>query len=298
MIKDVGKMIKIEGLTKEFGNGKGIFDVTFEVKQGEVFGFLGPNGAGKSTTIRHLMGFIKPSKGAATINGFDCWKEADQVKKHVGYLPGEIAFPEEMTAYDFIRLIAGMKGMSDLGRAEEFIEKFQLDMRVHIKKMSKGMKQKLAIVAAFLHDPDILILDEPSTGLDPLMQNILVDFILEEKKCGKTILISSHIFDEIKDTADTICIIKNGKIVESGDLKTLKSAQKRYLKAYFTQEVDVELLQRSNLQIEKVENLVATILIQQNINEIMRELMKYDLINVEIMEPEIKDIFIKHYENR
>jgi len=294
----VGKMIKIEGLTKEFGNGKGIFDVTFEVKQGEVFGFLGPNGAGKSTTIRHLMGFIKPSKGAATINGFDCWKEADQVKKHVGYLPGEIAFPEEMTAYDFIRLIAGMKGMSDLGRAEEFIEKFQLDMRVHIKKMSKGMKQKLAIVAAFLHDPDILILDEPSTGLDPLMQNILVDFILEEKKCGKTILISSHIFDEIKDTADTICIIKNGKIVESGDLKTLKSAQKRYLKAYFTQEVDVELLQRSNLQIEKVENLVATILIQQNINEIMRELMKYDLINVEIMEPEIKDIFIKHYENR
>ncbi|ACI30308.1 cereulide export ABC transporter permease ATP-binding protein CesC [Bacillus paranthracis] len=291
-------MIKIEGLTKEFGNGKGIFDVTFEVKQGEVFGFLGPNGAGKSTTIRHLMGFIKPSKGAATINGFDCWKEADQVKKHVGYLPGEIAFPEEMTAYDFIRLIAGMKGMSDLGRAEEFIEKFQLDMRVHIKKMSKGMKQKLAIVAAFLHDPDILILDEPSTGLDPLMQNILVDFILEEKKCGKTILISSHIFDEIKDTADTICIIKNGKIVESGDLKTLKSAQKRYLKAYFTQEVDVELLQRSNLQIEKVENLVATILIQQNINEIMRELMKYDLINVEIMEPEIKDIFIKHYENR
>lgn len=291
-------MIKIEGLTKEFGNGKGIFDVTFEVKQGEVFGFLGPNGAGKSTTIRHLMGFIKPSKGAATINGFDCWKEADQVKKHVGYLPGEIAFPEEMTAYDFIRLIAGMKGMSDLGRAEEFIEKFQLDMRVHIKKMSKGMKQKLAIVAAFLHDPNILILDEPSTGLDPLMQNILVDFILEEKKCGKTILISSHIFDEIKDTADTICIIKNGKIVESGDLKTLKSAQKRYLKAYFTQEVDVELLQRSNLQIEKVENLVATILIQQNINEIMRELMKYDLINVEIMEPEIKDIFIKHYENR
>ena len=291
-------MIKIEGLTKEFGNGKGIFDVTFEVKQGEVFGFLGPNGAGKSTTIRHLMGFIKPSKGAATINGFDCWKEADQVKKHVGYLPGEIAFPEEMTAYDFIRLIAGMKGMSDLGRAEEFIEKFQLDMRVHIKKMSKGMKQKLAIVAAFLHDPDILILDEPSTGLDPLMQNILVDFILEEKKCGKTILISSHIFDEIKDTADTICIIKNGKIVESGDLKTLKSAQKRYLKAYFTQEVDVELLQRSNLQIEKVENLVATILIQQNINEIMRELMKYDLINVEIMEPEIKDIFIIHYEIR
>ncbi|EJQ93989.1 cereulide export ABC transporter permease ATP-binding protein CesC [Bacillus cereus] len=291
-------MIKIEGLTKEFGNGKGIFDVTFEVKQGEVFGFLGPNGAGKSTTIRHLMGFIKPLKGTATINGFDCWKEADQVKKYVGYLPGEIAFPEEMTAYDFIRLTAGMKGMSDLGRAEEFIEKFQLDMRVHIKKMSKGMKQKLAIVAAFLHDPDILILDEPSTGLDPLMQNILVDFILEEKKCGKTILISSHIFDEIKDTADTICIIKNGKIVEFGDLKTLKRAQKRYLKAYFAKEVDVESLQQSNLHIEKVENLVATILIQQNINEIIRELMKYDLINVEIMEPEIKDIFIKHYENR
>ncbi|EJQ61842.1 cereulide export ABC transporter permease ATP-binding protein CesC [Bacillus mycoides] len=291
-------MIKIEGLTKEFGNGKGIFDVTFEVKQGEVFGFLGPNGAGKSTTIRHLMGFIKPLKGTAIINGFDCWKEADQVKKYVGYLPGEIAFPEEMTAYDFIRLTAGMKGMSDLGRAEEFIEKFQLDMRVHIKKMSKGMKQKLAIVAAFLHDPDILILDEPSTGLDPLMQNILVDFILEEKKCGKTILISSHIFDEIRDTADTICIIKNGKIVESGDLKTLKRAQKRYLKAYFAKEVDVESLQQSNLHIEKVENLVATILIQKNINEIIRELMKYDLINVEIMEPEIKDIFIKHYENR
>lgn len=166
------KMINVEKLTKKIKNGKGIFDLNFNVKEGEVFGFLGPNGAGKSTTIRHLMGFIRPSSGKASINGLNCWSQSEKVKSDVGYLPGEICFPEGLTPTEFINLVAGMKNIERLGRAPELIDRFKLDMSVQIGKMSKGMKQKLAIVAAFLSDPALIIMDEPSTGLDPLMQNL------------------------------------------------------------------------------------------------------------------------------
>ena len=222
-------VINVQNLTRDYGSGKGIFDVSLSVDEGEVFGFLGPNGAGKTTTIRHLMGFIKPHKGSCQINGMDCLKHRDEIQKTLGYIPGEISFFDDMTGKEFLKFISDYRGLSKNNRMQEMLERFELDPKGKIKKMSKGMKQKLGIAAAFIHDPKILILDEPTSGLDPLMQNRFIELIAEEKKKGKTILLSSHMFEEVERTCDRIGIIRNGKIVTSDSVETLR---KRHMRTY------------------------------------------------------------------
>ena len=204
-------VIKIDHLTKDYGYNRGVFDISLEVQKGEVYGFLGPNGAGKTTAIRHIMGFSRPQKGLTFVNGLNSWENASEIQRFLGYLPGEIAFPENLTGDQFIRMMAELRGMKDLSYTHDLIEKFELDPSGSLKRMALGMKRKLAIVTAFMHDPDVLILDEPTSGLDPIMQNIFIDFIKEEKKRGKTILLSSHIFNEIDATCDKISIIKDGR---------------------------------------------------------------------------------------
>ncbi len=204
--------IQIENLVRDYGGGKGVFDVSFHVDQGEAFGFLGPNGAGKTTTIRHLMGFLKPRAGKCTIDGMDCWSERDKVQTRLGYIPGEISFFDDMSGTEFLRFIADYRRIGTHGRTQELLELFELDPKSRIKKMSKGTKQKLGIVAAFMHDPDIILLDEPTSGLDPLMQNRFVNFVAKEKEQGKTILMSSHIFEEVERTCDRIGIIRKGRM--------------------------------------------------------------------------------------
>lgn len=206
-------VIEIENLVRDYGDGKGVFDISFHVDQGEAFGFLGPNGAGKTTTIRHLMGFLKPKAGKCTIDGLDCWREREKVQARLGYIPGEISFFDDMTGTEFLKFIAQYRKISTQSRKEELLERFELDPKSKIKKMSKGTKQKLGIVAAFMHDPDILILDEPTSGLDPLMQSRLVSFVAEEKKHGKTVLMSSHMFEEVERTCDRIGIIRKGRMI-------------------------------------------------------------------------------------
>ncbi len=215
-------VIKVDSLTRDYGGQKGVFDVSFHVDQGEAFGFLGPNGAGKTTTIRHLMGFLKPKAGSCTIDGLDCWHEREQVQARLGYIPGEISFFEDMSGTEFLKFIAEYRRIGSLNRRDELLERFALDPKGRIKKMSKGMKQKLGIVAAFMHDPDILILDEPTSGLDPLMQSRFIDLIAEEKKHGKTILMSSHMFEEVERTCDRIGIIRSGKLVTVDAVETLR----------------------------------------------------------------------------
>lgn len=221
--------IDIEKLTRDYGNGKGIFAVSFQVNEGEVFGFLGPNGAGKTTTIRHLMGFIRPKSGSCTIRGMDCWSERCRIQEHLGYIPGEISFFDDMTGAEYLKFLAGYRGLKTAPRMKEMMDRFELDPKSKIKKMSKGTKQKLGIVAAFMHDPDILILDEPTTGLDPLMQSRFVELLAEEKNKGKTILLSSHIFEEVERTCDRVGIIRQGKIVT---LDSVEALRKRHVRSY------------------------------------------------------------------
>ncbi len=215
-------VINVQNLTRDYGSGKGLFDVSFQVKKGEVFGFLGPNGAGKTTTIRHLMGFIRPKAGRCQIDGLDCWKNRDEIQKRLGYIPGEINFFDDMTGKEFLKFVTDYRKIGNENRMQELLERFSSDPRGTIKKMSKGMKQKIGIVAAFMHDPDILILDEPTSGLDPLMQNRFIELIAEEKKKGKTILLSSHMFEEVERTCDRIGIIRSGKLVTVDSVETLR----------------------------------------------------------------------------
>ena len=222
-------VIRIERLTRDYGNGKGVFELSFEVNEGESFGFLGPNGAGKTTTIRHLMGFLKAHSGRCTIDGLDCWKDSHQIQAKLGYIPGEISLFSDMTGAEFLRFAARYRALGTDRRQKELLERFELDPRGKMKKMSKGMKQKLGIVAAFMHDPDILILDEPTSGLDPLMQSRFIDLIAEEKKRGKTILMSSHLFEEVERTCDRVGIIRQGRLVAVDAMDALRQ---RHVRTY------------------------------------------------------------------
>lgn len=228
--------IEVERLTKDYGSGRGVFDVSIAVDKGEVFGFLGPNGAGKSTTIRHLMGFSKPQSGSTKIEGMETFSHYSQVLNRVGYIPGEIALPAGLTGWEFIRMMQDLQKIHNEERLEAMRNLFELDdeaLRGDTKRMSLGVKRKLAVVAAFMSDPDVLILDEPTSGLDPVMQENFIRFIHEEKKRGKTILLSSHIFSEIDSTCDRIAIIKDGHIVSQFVADDLRHASRKYYTVTF-----------------------------------------------------------------
>ena len=205
--------IEVHNLTKDYKKGRGIFDFDFEVKKGEVFGLIGTNGSGKTTTIRHMMGFIHGDSGSVSINGLDAWKDSAKIKQYVGYVPGQIDFPDVGTGTEFLKIQSELLGLRDLSDMNDLIDRFKIDITAPLRRMSKGMKQKMALVAAFMSDADIYILDEPSTGLDPLMRDTLIELILEKKAQGKTVFMSSHIFKEVEDTCDTVMFIRNGHIV-------------------------------------------------------------------------------------
>ena len=222
-------VIEVQGLTKDYGQGRGVFGLTFQVEKGEVFGFLGPNGAGKTTTIRQLMGFVRPTRGGARILGMDCFRQAAAIQAHTGYLPGELSLTDDLTGDGFLRFMARMRGMKDLGAAEELKELFHLDSRQSLRKMSKGTRQKVGLVCAFMARPELLLLDEPTSGLDPLMQNRFIELLLREKARGATILLSSHMFEELERTCDRVAILRAGHLAAVEPIAALRQTRtKRY----------------------------------------------------------------------
>lgn len=225
--------IEVKDLTKDYGKGRGVFDISFVVPKGKTFGYCGTNGAGKTTTLRHIMGFLKPDKGSVTVMGMDAWKESAKIKKLVGYLPGEIAFPPLESGSDFIQAQAELLGLEDMSKAEKIINALQLDPTANLKRMSKGMKQKTALVAAFMHSPEIILLDEPTTGLDPLMRDAFINIIKEEKARGATIIMSNHMFDELEETCDYVGFIKDGHLIDIVDMEEIHNRPFReYLIVY------------------------------------------------------------------
>jgi ABC-2 type transport system ATP-binding protein len=289
-------MLTVQNLTKKFSNGKGIFDVSFSVKKGEVFGFLGPNGAGKSTTIRHIMGFMKPDQGYVLVNGLDTWQKQGEVQKYIGYLPGEIAFIEGMTGKGFLDFMAELQGVKDLSKRNELIERLQFDINTPIRKMSKGMKQKVGIVAAFMHDPEVIILDEPTSGLDPLMQKVFIEIVLEEKAKGKTFLMSSHSFPEIERTCDRAAIIKDGVVIAVKDIHELQSMQRKLFEVTFNNNEDAKTFLNSSLQIDSYEGNRVRVAIQGNYDSFIEETAKYHVRNIAIFTQNLEDIFMNYYD--
>lgn len=292
-------MIAVKDATLKYSNGKGIFDLNFKVKKGEVFGYMGPDGAGKTATISMLMGFTRLNKGIATIAGLNCAKKAATIQKNLGYVPGELSFFEDMRVNEFLNFMTHMRGKKNQKNQktrESLIERFELETRGKIERLSIGMKQKLAIVTAFMHDPELLLLDEPTSGLDPKMQTRFVDLILEEKKRGKTILIASQKFGEIERTCDRVAVIKDGRIVEQNDAIKLKSAEIKSYLVKFGAPPNLEELKRYGFGFKQfAENNYEITVAGDHIDLLVKVLSKEKVLVLNSNAQTLEEIFLKYY---
>lgn len=276
-----------------------VFDLSFSVKKGEVFGFLGPNGAGKTTTIRHVLGLIKANSGSVSILNFDCWEDQKRIQEHIGYVPGEIAFPSDMNGANFIQYIAQMRKMQSMDKAQQLIEMFDIDVSIQLKRMSKGTKQKIAIVCAFMHNPEIIILDEPTSGLDPLMQAQFRKLIKQEQALGHTIVMSSHIFEEVEETADRIAIIKAGKLQSITNKKELQSYRNKTYKVTFTNKQDYDSLKHEHFEIiEYFEHDYAVIVSIEDINMLIHALANKQVKQLDEIQHTLETYFMEYYEGQ
>jgi ABC-2 type transport system ATP-binding protein len=288
-------MIEVKNLTQVYKSGKGIFDVSFAIQKGEVFGYLGPNGAGKTTTIRNLLGFANAMEGSCMIDGLNCRRDTAKLMKRIGYLPGEIAFLGNKTGMQFLEFMGDMRRTEDNSMRDRLIEMFEFNPSVGIKKMSKGMKQKLGIITAFMHDPDIYILDEPTSGLDPLMQNIFLDLIEQEKSRGKTIMMSSHIFEEVQKSCDRACIIRDGKIVAIEEIKSLDVLNQKAFIVTFESAEEKDKFIASSLEAESISDNKARVFISDGYKELFKELSYYSVTGFESQQQSIENVFMKYY---
>ena len=274
-------IIAVHSLPKHYGKGTGMVHSDYSVKQGEIFGLVGTNGSGKTTTLRHLMGFLKPDSGSCEIAGLNCWKNPKEIMKKVGYVPGEIDFPDVGTGTSFLKLQAQFLGIKDMGYTNRLVNMFKLDTDAPLKRMSKGMKQKTALVAAFMAKPDILLLDEPSTGLDPLMRDTLIELILEQRNRGATVFMSSHIFKELEDTCDRVAFIHNGKMIDTVSRNMYDPSMPKQYRIGFAENAEYQKFIQSGVfsivrQNDTYKHLILTAG-NPDINKLFSELKKYDI---------------------
>ncbi len=297
-------VIDVENLTKDYGSGRGVFDVSISVNESEVFGFLGPNGAGKSTTIRHLMGFSKPDSGSTKIFGKETFKKYYEILSKVGYIPGEIALPAGLTGWEFLNMMQSLQGVKNEKMQKRMLDMFELDdvaLNGETKRMSLGVKRKLAIVAAFMSDPSVLILDEPTSGLDPVMQEQFIEFIHEEKARGKTILLSSHIFSEIDNTCDRIAIIKDGKIVSQFVADDLKHASRKFYTIKFSDEAEAKRFDEkaanipSLAELERRDGERFVSVEDKDLNYLIRGVADMNIVSFGNRKESLQDYFMKFY---
>ncbi len=273
-------VIKLENLTKDYGDNKGIFGLNLEIKKGEMMGFVGTNGSGKTTTIRSILGYIQPTFGKAYVFGKEAWEHSSEYAKDVGYVAGEIGFPDLPTGTAFLKSQAGFFKLEDMSYANELIKKLQLDPRANLKRMSKGMKQKTALVAALMNDAPVLILDEPTTGLDPLMRLAFLDIIKEEHKKGKTIFMSSHMFNEMEETCDKVALIDNGHIIDVADMKKIRNRPVKDFKIEFNKKKDYDRFKKLGYQITRDQpqyNQITVNIKNDEINKLFGDLKSFDV---------------------
>ncbi len=295
--KDI--VIELDHVTKDYGKGRGIFDISFKIPRGCVFGYCGTNGSGKTTTLRHVMGFLKPDKGTVRVNGVDPWSNVE-IKKEIGYLPGEIAFPPFETGSLFLKSQAELINLTDMSKAERIINALQLDPTANLKRMSKGMKQKTAIVAAFMASPSIILLDEPTTGLDPLMREAFIELLEEEKARGATVLMSNHMFDELEETCDYVAFLKDGHIVDIVDMEEIHHRPFREFSIDFFTKEDYEAAFKDENKFEvmrRIDNLKRIVVRvgAKSANDAVRELREHQAKSVVEIKYTLEKYFLEHF---
>ena len=270
-------IIEIQNLTKNYGKHRGVENVSFSVREGEIFGFLGPNGAGKSTTIRAMLGLIQYKQGQIFIGGFDVKKEKEKILQMVGYMPSEAWFYPGMTIKEVLKLSADVRNVDCSVEAEKLCERLQIDGKRKINELSLGNRKKVSIVCAMQHKPKLFLFDEPTSGLDPLMQNVFFELIREYVKAGATCMLSTHILSEIRNYCDRVAIMKEGKLIVTDTVEHLLSSKSKHIK-----------------MIRDGEKL--DFIYKGDLNELYKELEGHNIQDILIEEPSIEEVFMHYYE--
>jgi ABC-2 type transport system ATP-binding protein len=288
-------IIETHHLTKYYGKARGIIDVNLEIHEGEIFGFIGPNGAGKSTTIRTLLNLIYPTSGTGKIFGLDIIKEAKAIKKQIGFMPSEVNYYDNMTVAELLYYSANFYDGDCEGRIGKFAQLFDVDLTKEIEDLSSGNKKKVSIVQSLLHRPKLLILDEPTNGLDPLMQARFFEVLKQQNEQGTTIFFSSHILGEVQKLCKRVGIIKEGRIIKIEEIETLRKRQLKRIRVEFRQAIDQHDFELNGVHSFNMQNNVANFLFAGEINELLHLLAQKNIGNLTIEEPTLEEIFMHYY---
>jgi ABC-2 type transport system ATP-binding protein len=289
--------IRLSGLTKSYGKARGIIEVDLEVPTGEVFGFLGPNGAGKTTTIRTLLDLIRPTEGKAEVLGLDSRKDSMEIRRRVGYLPGELALWEWMTTLQLLEHLGKLRGGIDTAYRDELIERFEVEPDRKIKDLSTGNKQKVGVIQAFMHKPELVVLDEPTAGLDPLMQHVVYEVIDEAHGEGRTVFLSSHVLPEVERIARSVGIIRKGRLIEVESVENLKDRAIRQIEIRFDSEAPPEkaLSDLAGVSEVSISGSLAQVRVEGSMNPLIKAIAGYDVTTVRTHDTPLEEIFLSLY---
>ena len=292
-------IIEVEKLTKSYGGKRGIVDVTFQIEEGEVFGFLGPNGAGKTTTIRVLMALLRADSGAARIAGLDAWEKSLDIKRLIGYVPGEPALDRNLTGGQILEYFANLRGGVDRTYLKKLIERMDLDTSRKFRQYSTGNKRKVVLIQAFMHRPRVLILDEPTSGLDPLNQQEFDGMVKEAREEGRTVFLSSHVLSEVEKTCTRVAIIRDGGIVRIGGVHELNDIKRYEITITFANPVPAETFKALE-GVTEVEPLDhghgVRLAMQGSADAVIKAAARYSVVSLTSYEPSLEDIFLRYYE--
>ena len=290
-------VIEAEQLTKRYGKSRGIEDLTLSVRKGEIFGFLGPNGAGKTTTIRTLLDLLHPTSGSATIFGLDSRRDSIAIRARTGNLPGDFAFEDRVTGHQLLRLFANLRGMSDLGSAADLADRFKADLSKPLRELSRGNRQKIGLIQALFHEPDLLILDEPTGGLDPLMQEEFLTVVAEHRDRGATVFLSSHDLAEVERICDRVGIIRAGRLAAVESVSEMREHAYRDVVVRFAEPVslaDFEALP----EIEQIVVSDDTLSFRSlgGLDAAIKAIASHSVIDIEIKRPTLEELFLTYYD--
>lgn len=286
----------VDGLTRRFPGDHGVFDVSFEVQPGEVFGFLGPNGAGKSTTIRLLLGLYHPDAGRMSVLGGDPTRAGERIRARVGYLPGELALYPRLTGREHLAAVAAVRRLTDTAYRDELVDRFGVELDRPVRALSKGNRQKIGIVLAFLHRPELLVLDEPTSGLDPLLQDEFARLLRETVADGRSVLLSSHELDEVQRIVDRLAIIREGRIVVTDTVAGLQRTAPRTMEFRFEHRVDAtSLAQLDGVRVDSHSDGRLRLTLTGPIAPVLRAAADLDPVDVVARPADLDELFLSYY---
>ena len=289
-------VISVDGLTKTYGAHRGVTDLSFGVAPGEVFGYLGPNGAGKTTTIRTMLDLIRPTSGRVTVFGLDARRDAVAIHERIGYVPGEVALYERMTGRDYLRFFAEARGGVPPGRIDSLAERFGCDLAPAIRHLSHGNKQKLVLIQAFLHEPDLVVLDEPTQGLDPLVQREFHEVVEETQARGGTVFLSSHVMPEVERLCDRVAIIREGRLVAVEEIGDMKAKAVRTIEIHFAAPVDpVKFASLPGVQRAEGHREVVHLTVAGPLDAVVKVAAAHEVVDLVSHEPSLEDLFLTYY---